>query len=183
MQLGLRARDTVLISVGRLDKNKNNGTLIKAVALYQKPSIHLVICGDGEEREYLSNLAKELGIESQILFLGKRSDMKELYAMADIFVMASYREGLSRSIMEAMASGLPCIVSDIRGNRDLVENNINGFVFKPQSIYDFIAAWNKMLSSDVGAIEKNNLVKIREFCLDTVIGSMKKVYDSEINKK
>ena len=172
-----------MISVGRLDKNKNNSTLIKAVALCNKPSVHLVICGDGEEKDALLNLARELRIESQIHILGNRSDMKELYAMADIFVMASYREGLSRSIMEAMASGLPCIVSDIRGNRDLIENNKNGFVFNPNKIYDFIAVWNKMLSSDVGAIEENNLVKIQGFCLDTVISNMKKVYNSEINRK
>lgn len=153
------------------------------MALCNKPSIHLVICGDGEEKETLFNLSRELGIESQIHLLGNRSDMKELYALADVFVMASYREGLSRSIMEAMASGLPCIVSDIRGNRDLIENGKNGFVFTPLSTHDFITAWNKLLSSDIGSIEKNNLVKIHEFCLGTVIYKMKKVYSSEIKCK
>ena len=62
--------------------------------------------------------------------------MKELYGMADIFVMASYREGLSRSIMEAMASGLPCIASKIRGNIDLI-NAGSGFLCEARNVLEF----------------------------------------------
>ena len=61
-------------------------------------------------------------------FLGYRNDVKELYEMSDCFVMPFFREGLSRSIMEAMASGLPCIVSDIRGNRDLIDDKKGGYL-------------------------------------------------------
>jgi glycosyltransferase involved in cell wall biosynthesis len=172
------ARDTVLISVGRLDKNKNNSTLIKAVALCNNPSVHLVICGDGEERDFLSNLARELGVGPQIHFLGNRSDMKELYTMADVFVMASYREGLSRSIMEAMASGLPCIASDIRGNRDLIQNGKGGFLVPCTDV----SAFSEAISRVVEGLEirlkmsEYNLERIKEFDIEVVEKQIQEIY-------
>lgn len=178
LELGLRAKDTVLISVGRLDKNKNNSTLIKAVSLCDNPSIHLVICGDGEERELLSNLAKELGIETQIHLLGNRSDMKELYDMADVFVMASYREGLSRSIMEAMASGLPCVVSDIRGNRDLIADKTGGFLCTPTNSCGFAMAISSLYSDSTlcEKMSKHNKMMIKKFDVSVVEKAMVSIY-------
>ena len=172
------ARDTVLISVGRLDKNKNNSTLIKAVALCNNQSVHLVICGDGEERDFLSNLARELGVGPQIHFLGNRSDMKDLYAMADIFVMASYREGLSRSLMEAMASGLPCVTSDIRGNRDLIQNGKGGFLSSCNDVSGFSEAISRV-SEDLGMRQKMreyNLEKIKDFDIWVVEKQIEEIY-------
>lgn len=180
LELGLRAKDTVLISVGRLDRNKNNSTLIKAVALCNKPFVHLVICGDGEEKKALLNLSKELGVKSQIHFLGNRSDMKELYAMADIFVMASYREGLSRSIMEAMATGLPIACSRIRGNIDLIDEDKGGVLFEPKNVDEIASALDKLLVSDMESMGRYNKDKIHNFSLDFVIDEMEKIYRKEI---
>lgn len=73
-------------------------------------------------------MTSDNGLDDYIHFLGYRNDIKELYRASDIFVMPSLREGLSRSIMEAMASGLPCVVSNIRGNTDLLENTNSGFL-------------------------------------------------------
>ena len=108
--------DIVLISAGRLDANKNNETTIRAVA--KVSNVKLLLCGDGELKSKLKALAESLGVSDRILFLGNKTDIMDLYQAADIFVLMSFREGLSRSIMEAMASGLPCIVSRIRGNVD-----------------------------------------------------------------
>lgn len=178
LELGLRATDTVLISVGRLDKNKNNRTLIKAVGLCNNPAIHLVICGDGEERDNLINLANTLGIASQVHFWGNRSDMTELYAMSDVFVMASYREGLSRSIMEAMASGLPCIVSDIRGNRDLIQDGNGGYLVKPNDTETF-AIKIEILTENFNIRRKMknaNLERVKLFSKSMVSEKIETVY-------
>ena len=72
-------------------------------------------------------LARELGIENRIHFLGFRTDVKELLTGADIFLFTTRQEGLPRSMMEAMASGLPCVSSRIRGNVDLIEEGVNGY--------------------------------------------------------
>ncbi len=176
-QLGLNQDDLVLICAGRLDANKNNSTLIKAISLIENVKIHLLVCGDGVEKDKLLELAKELNIENQIHFLGLRNDMIDLYKCADIFVMASYREGLSRSIMEAMASGLPCIVSNIRGNIDLIKNNKGGYVVKPDSAHEF-ADKIKVLH-DIKKrtyMSSYNLEKIKEFDIKNIINKIAEVY-------
>lgn len=93
LELGLEIDDFVLISVGRLDINKNNETIIRALA--KVPNVKLFLCGERALKDSLIALAKSLGVLDRVFFLGNRSD-----------------------IMEAMANGLPCIVSKIRGNVD-----------------------------------------------------------------
>ena len=66
-------------------------------------------------------MAEDLGVKEQVHFLGYRTDIKELLKAGDIFLFTSKQEGLARSLMEAMASGLPCVASKIRGNTDLLE--------------------------------------------------------------
>ena len=183
--LGLSEKDFVLLSAGRLDYNKNNATIIKAVAKLNNPRVHFVLCGDGTERQTLSKLAETLKISDQIHFLGNRSDMKELYCIADVFVMASFREGLSRSIMEAMACGLPCIVSRIRGNVDLIQDSINGLLCEPGNFGDYADAITRLLENvDLRTtMSHENLIKIKDFDIIQVTEDMKRIYCATYNSK
>lgn len=181
-EFGCLDNDIVAISAGRLDKNKNNETLIRAISLLENQKIKLVICGDGVEKQNLIDLAEKLNLEDRVKFLGNRSDMKELYKAADIFVMASFREGLSRSIMESMASGLPCIVTNIRGNCDLVEDGKGGFLVKP--IAKAFAEKIKVLEKNKVRINMGNYNQdiINEFSLENVVSRIVNIYSSlEIN--
>lgn len=126
--LGLKEDDFVCIAMGDLIKRKNFPTAIKAIGKCNNSQIHYLICGTGPELENLKKLSNQLNVEKQIHFLGFRNDIKELLSISDCFLFTSLQEGLPRSLMEAMASGLPCIVSDIRGNNDLIKNGINGFL-------------------------------------------------------
>lgn len=119
--LGLSREDFLVIGSGDLVKNKNFKMAIRSVACCNDKNVHLLICGKGQELEKLKKLSERLQIKKQIHFLGFRRDMKELLNAADVFMMTSYREGLSRSLMEAMASGLPVIATKIRGNVDLID--------------------------------------------------------------
>lgn len=171
-EVGLRPDDFVILIVGRLEKNKNCGTVIDAVR--KVPGVKLVFCGDGEDRLILEEKAKELG--NRAIFLGNRSDMSDVYHMADCFVLASFREGLSRSIMEAMVCGLPCIVSDIRGNRDLIDKD---FLFNPNDV-DALA--DKIMKVNKSQKQRNmmkarNLKKIKEFNFDKVVEELSKIYE------
>lgn len=174
----MNASDIVLISVGRLDKNKNNETIIKAIGKCKDSVLHLVLCGDGEERENLSQLSERLNVSEHVHFLGNRKDMVDLYKMADVFVMASYREGLSRSLMEAMASGLPCIVSKIRGNVDLIEENIGGYLVDALDVERFAEKFQFIISN--AALRKRmgeaNLEKIRKYDVREVKQVICKIY-------
>lgn len=127
-ELGLSNNDFMLISAGDLIERKNYSTAIRAIAKASNKKIQYFICGKGPEEDKLKRLAKELEIESQVHFLGFRTDMKDLMQAADLFLFTTLQEGLPRSMMEAMASGLPCIASKVRGNTDLLEDGAGGYL-------------------------------------------------------
>lgn len=175
-ELGLSENDVVLISAGRLDLNKNNETTVKALA--NVPNIKFLLCGDGECRDSLMALAENLGVADRVLFLGNRSDINELYIASDVMIMMSFREGLSRSIMEAMASGLPCIVSKIRGNVDLIENEKGGYLCQVTDV-DSLSKSIETLANDI-SLRKGygefNREKVKSFSFDCVTNEITKIY-------
>lgn len=127
-QLGVGKNDFVMLSVGELNKNKNHEIVIRALSQLNNPQIKYIICGQGALKGHLEKLAEKLGVRQQLVLLGFREDIIEIYKSADIFVFPSKREGLSVALMEALACGTPCIVSDIRGNKDLIVNGVNGYI-------------------------------------------------------
>lgn len=136
-ELGLNDSDIVVVSAGDLNPNKNNRIVIEAFSHIKNKHIHYALCGTGMLEEELKQLAKKLGVEDNIHFLGFRSDMPEILASSDIFVMPSFREGVPRAIMEAMDLGLPCVGSKTRGVADLIEDGKGGFVIKPNDSMGF----------------------------------------------
>lgn len=174
-ELGLKETDVALISAGELNANKNNKVIIEALGNLQNKNVHYFLCGVGPCEEELKELAKSKGISEQVHFLGYRTDIKELLRAADVFVMPSYREGLSRSIMEAMASGLPCVVSDIRGNRDLVDNGKGGYLC--ECIGDYVNAIDRETDHHTRIVQgESNQQKIKDFRIDFVIEQLEKIY-------
>lgn len=157
--------------MGELNDNKNNGVIITAMEKLRNPHLHYILCGVGEKQVKLQGQADKAGLHDNVHFLGYRNDVKELYEMSDCFVMPSFREGLSRSIMEAMASGLPCIVSDIRGNRDLIDDKKGGYLVvandstafseKINSIVSDISLKKEMRDYNIRKIEKFSTEKVK----------------------
>lgn len=128
-ELGLVEESVALLSVGELNKNKNHTAVIKAISELNNKRIHYYICGKGILKKDLEEECRRLCVENQVHLLGYRKDVIEIYKACDIYIHPSYREGLPVAVMEAMACGLPCMVSDIRGNRDLIINGKNGICF------------------------------------------------------
>lgn len=183
-ELKLKDSDLAIISAGELNTNKNNKVIIEAIARLQKVNIHYYLCGKGPCEEQLKKLAQERNLDQQVHFLGYRTDVGELLQAADIFVMPSYREGLSRSIMEAMACGLPCIVSNIRGNSDLVQDDIGGYLLAPDDINGFANAI-QMFAQQPDLFVKmkyNNLKKIKNFSTNVVIKKLTNIYLDEFKE-
>ncbi|MFL0194646.1 glycosyltransferase [Clostridium sp. WILCCON 0269] len=114
-----------LITVGRLMKQKNQALLFKAFtdARQRISNIKLSILGDGELKNELVALAKKLNILNHITFYGNVSNVEWYLAKADVFVLSSDYEGLPLSILEAMASGLPIVATDVGGVADVVTDN------------------------------------------------------------
>lgn len=128
-QLGLAPDAMVIGSVGRLVPVKNYPLLIKAVAALRASGVVLLLVGEGPERARLEALAADLGISSQVRLLGHRDDVTSLLAAMDIFVLPSLNEGMSNTLLEAMATGLPCVVSNVGGNLELVDHDAEGYLF------------------------------------------------------
>lgn len=174
--------DFVILSVGELNKNKNHQIMIRALSELNNPKISYVHCGQGDLEDELKELADSLGVLKQVQFLGFRSDIRDIYAASDLFVFPSFREGLPVSLMEAIASGLPVIVSKIRGNEDLVEENVGGFLFNPNSVDQLVLAIETLYNNPVRRAQQveHNLVKIKDFSTTRVNEMMKQLYSQFI---
>lgn len=177
--LGFNEKDIVCMAIGDLNQNKNFSLCIKAIAETKMKNLHLIICGVGDLQKELEELSVKLNIKNQIHFYGFRNDIKELLNASDIFLISSYREGLSRALMEAMSAGLPCIVSNIRGNVDLIDDKLGGFLLPCN---DYIIWSKKIIELSKNSklrrkMGQENLNKIKKFDLDIVVENLKQIYD------
>lgn len=179
--LGIKEDDIMLISAGDLIERKNYKVAIKAIAETNLKKLKYCICGKGPQLDELTEYAKSLGIANKILFLGFRSDIKELLQVADGFLFTTKQEGLPRSMMEAMASGLPCIVSKVRGNTDLLEDGVGGYLCDADNATEFAIAIKKIagipeLRDQFG---NANLKRILEFDVSKIVHKMEEIYRVE----
>ena len=128
---------TVLVSLGRLAKEKNWDRLLEAVAIVmgQSPDVRLLLVGDGPQREELEKLAAELGITDRVKFAGRVAfDKAPSYLKAgDLFVYASLTETQGLVTMEAMAAGLTVVAVDATGTRDVVQDSVDGILTEDDS--------------------------------------------------
>ena len=120
-------------TVGRLDPVKDQASLVKAFATLRptRPAALLIIVGDGPCRMELTNLVSDLGLGDRVLLLGERQDIPELMAAMDVFVLPSIAEGMSNTVLEAMATGLPVVATRIGGNPELIEDGLTGRLVPP----------------------------------------------------
>lgn len=123
----------IAISVARLSAEKDFPTLLRAVALaiHDVPDLQLKLVGDGPERSKLEGLTRELGITSCVEFLGERTDVPNLLAQAGFFVSSSLTEGISLTLLEAMAVGLPVVATAVGGNSEIVTEGVTGQLVPP----------------------------------------------------
>lgn len=175
-ELGITKNDLIILSVGELNKNKNQEVIIRAIAKLNDSRIHYFIAGRGDKEEYLRNLAKSLGVNLQLL--GYRTDIIELLNTADIFALPSLREGLSVALMEAMSAGLPCIVSRIRGNVDLIEEGKGGYLCEPDDVDGFKNRIGELMfkSKKKTEFSKFNRERITFFDIKEINDKMKLIY-------
>jgi glycosyltransferase involved in cell wall biosynthesis len=122
-ELSLSENDTLLLAIAEFTPRKRHRDLINALAKVANPQVHLALAGEGPIRPEIEELAQKLGIKQQVHFLGYRRDIPTLIQAADAVLLVSQQEGLPRSIMEAMCLNTPVIGSNIRGTRDLLEND------------------------------------------------------------
>lgn len=169
----------IYISVGELIPRKNHITAIKAFAQADISDSYYLIAGIGQLKDELQEEIDKLGMSDRIKLLGYRLDVKELVKSCDVFLFPSLQEGLPVALMEAMACGLPCIASSIRGNVDLIDNNKGGFLFQPNQVSELtkrIEKTDKKLNFYKQSMGKYNQNKILQFDIKNVQKIMLKEY-------
>lgn len=180
LRLGL-SKDAVVISyIADINQNKNHIFLLRNWKKIKElsPYANLLLIGNGELRAEIEKYVQEHSLKD-IHVLGFRNDVTELLGITDIVSLLSHREGLPKSIMEAMAASIPCIVSDTRGLRDLITNDESGFVIPHENDELFVDSFvsllnNEKLRKKMGATAYSNVETYR---LENVLKEYIEIYN------
>ena len=169
-------------TIGRLDPVKNHVALLQAFAALRarQPRLRLTIVGDGQLRDELESHAAALGIDDDVMFSGARSQVPELMRHFDVFVLPSINEGISNTILEAMASGLPVVASRVGGNPEVVVDGVTGRLYEPsdsagleQALLPYVA--DPLLRQAHGRAGRQRVVQ--NFSLDSMVDRYVAIYD------
>ncbi|WBW98947.1 glycosyltransferase family 4 protein [Oceanirhabdus sp. W0125-5] len=186
-ELGIKKDDLVLTVVAELNKNKNHIQVIKAMRVLKEENkdIKVLFVGEGKLRRYLERKINKYGLESNIMLLGFRNDVISIIKESDVVGLFSKREGLPRSIMEAMMCGKPIIATDNRGCRELVEDNVNGYIVDISDIKETV---NKirLLYKDKEKITKmgnQSKIKFERYRIKKILKNLEIIYSKVLKNE
>jgi len=178
-EYGYSDNEFILLYAAELSFRKHQDLLIEVVDLLKDkiPNIKLLLAGSGDLEPEYRRKVELLGVRSHVDFLGYRDDVAYLMMISDIAVSSSRQEGLPVNVIESMAAGLPVVVTNCRGNRDLVVDGQNGFVVG-DDIQSFASAIEKLYVSRVtrDSFGKRSLQLVAPYSLENVICQMEHVY-------
>lgn len=182
-EFGLKPDTIVIGSSGRLEKVKRYDLMLRGFAtVFERfPNSKLMLIGDGSLKTGLELLAHELRIADAVIWTGFRTDVPRLLAAMDIYIQTSVNEGLSLSILEAMAAEKPVIITDVGGARELVENGKTGILIAPGSAAEISGAIIELLEDpakcSLFAAAGRTYVE-QEFGLTQMMESYRQLYKS-----
>lgn len=178
--LGVKENEYMVVSVGELIDRKNHSMVIQALAEHRVLPVQYFILGRGINEGRYRDLIRNLHMEDRIHLLGYRDDVEAIDRAADLFVFPSFQEGLPLALMEAMREDTPVIVSDIRGNRELILNPDR--LFDPKNQKEFVECLQCALKSltENGMTEDilTNRKNLKNFSRENVELKMKQIYSS-----
>ncbi len=180
-ELEIPVGSPVIGFIGRMARQKRGEDIVFAMALVAilRPDAHLLMIGEGPERDKLMKFARDIAIDNLVRFTGHRADAAKLLSVMDVFWLASDFEGLSNSLMEAMAAGVPCIASDIPPNRELVVDGETGFLVRVGDRVGFQQFTDRLLSDAELARRLGDAGRERmrrEFSIDSMVDAHAKLY-------
>lgn len=172
---------SVIGTVGRLCPQKGYQYLLQAYrkVSQKEPDSALLIIGDGPLQTQLQEEAEHLGIANHITFLKERTDISELLSIMDVYVQSSLWEGMPNAVMEAMAAGKPIVLTNVDGGRELIEDQVTGWLVEPADIKALASSIlyvlkNKDEAKRVGATASEHVHK--NYPLDKMISSYNELY-------
>ena len=179
-------KKNIVLNVGRLHKQKNQKMLIRAFAGLNYPDWTLYIIGEGDERNRLENFISELGIQNNVMLLGKKENIHEFYNNAKIFAFSSDYEGFPNALIEAMHFGLPCVSTDCpTGPSKIIADGENGFLVPVNDQTKFQAQLQQLIQ-DSKLREKfsNKSIKVTEkFEVQRITAMWESVINAHLSAK
>ena len=187
-ELGIEIQDLTVGNVARLVSVKDHNTLFIAFKKVSEvfDNVKLIIAGDGPLRNKLENLRQELGLSEKIILLGNRRDIPELMAIFDVFVLSSISEGLSLTLLEAMAAGRAVVATNVGGNPEVVEDKVTGMLVPPGNSLVLAEAIIELLKDKRKQKEMGELGRKRVeqyFSLNTMVKRYEAIYKIFLTKK
>lgn len=169
-----------LIMVARFNEQKDQSTLLKAIAQLNNHSFHLDLVGSGSSLESCKTLANSLGVADRVSFLGDRTDVPNLLAQSQIFILSTHYEGLPISILEAMRAGLPVVATSVNGIPEEVEHGKTGLLVPRKDVQTLTNALQNLLQSpelrqQMGEASRQKFVQ--EFTIEKMIVETKALYE------
>jgi len=185
-ELGIREGDIIITCIAEFIPRKNHLFLLKAWSEIARryDNIHLLLVGKGKLFEYIKQYV-EINMLPRVYFLGYRRNIPQIILVSDIVTLVSKREGLPRTIMEAMALGKAVIASNVRGNRDLIDNGKNGLLVEPGKEEDLVNALKKIIDHDELRVQMGKLAieKIKEYDLEKILNEMSSIYEYYLKRR
>ena len=176
--LGLRENDFIMIYPAELSKRKRQIWLINTLSEFLKKNknAHLLLPGKDALNGKCQKIVNEIGLNEQIHFLGYRKDIPKLLKISNLALSTANQEGLPVNIMEAMYVGLPIIGSNCRGNRDLIKDNVNGYLIELNDKERFSKCVEDVYLNNNNEYSDKSKQIIKDYMLDIVLKKMKKIY-------
>lgn len=196
-ELGIDDDTIVLLSVGELIPRKNHTEVLRALKIMKdngtlltpesdervqpKYKLKYLIAGRGKIQKQLQEEIAHLGLGDYVQMLGFRRDVADVFAASDIYVFPSHQEGLPVALMEAMSVGMPVVCSKIRGNTDLINDGVGGYLFDSKNAKTLVAALGKALADNSARraeMGQTNIETMKSFDKEKVNEEMKGIYES-----
>lgn len=181
-KLGLPASTRAIVAAGRLTAIKNLGMLLRAFASVarSRPSVHLFIAGDGEDRAELVRESETLGIADRVSFLGWQRDMAAVYAACDVVALTSHNEGTPVALIEAIAAGCRAVSTNVGGVATIVDSSC-GILVQPGMEQAFSKALEGAL--DAGRLDRPTRLQMRRFSIDRLVADLTAVYTDALDRR
>lgn len=187
-ELGLSCSDSIILTVGRLHQQKGYAYIIPAIPhiLKKHPAIRFVWVGEGEQRSELESLVKEYEVESNVLFLGYRTDIPRLLLASDLFLFPTlYEGGSSMALLEAMEYCLPIVASGASGIPEVIEDTVHGLLFRKADSCSLLMALHQALDHPAKMEEMavNASMRAKEFSYEKMTDNTLGLLDALVCEK
>jgi glycosyltransferase involved in cell wall biosynthesis len=182
-ELGIKPGEVVIGTVARLDSVKNQPMMLQTTRalIDQGYKVRLLLVGDGPKRKNLEAITQQLNLNNAVIFTGFQSKPADYLSLMDIFLLPSFTEGTSMTLLEAMSLGIPTVATRVGGTPEIVEDKETGFLIESDNQEAFTRAIKNLLDQPAERIKMGNAAKVRfgqKFSVEQMVDQYQRYYSA-----